>query len=189
MKHHSAFIFFVFSLLVGSTLFAQQKGSINGLVVDKETNEPLPGVNILVKGTYFGASTDLDGFFQIQNVDPGEYEIEISYIGYKIIRQTGVEVEANKALTLNFEMESSVLALGQEIEVIGEKPLMDIEETSTVRSLSKEDIQNRIVDNALELVSQQVGIVKQDDEIHIRGGRDDELAYRTGEGTEHAQSE
>jgi len=163
--------------LSGTLAIAQSTGRISGLVVDKDTNEPLAGVNIMVKGTYFGASTDLDGFFVIPEVSPGEYEIEVSYIGYKIIIQTGVRIKAGESTNLNFELESSVLALGQDIEVIGQKPLMDIEETSTVRSVSKEDIENRIVDNTLELISQQVGVVAQEDGIHIRGGRAYESQY------------
>lgn len=158
-------------------LMAQSKGRISGLVVDKETNEALAGVNITVKGTYLGASTDLDGFFLIPEVSPGQYEVEVTYIGYKIIRQTGVTVTAGQSTNLKFELESSVLALGQDIEVIGEKPLMDIEQTSTVRSVSKDDIENRIVNNTLDVISQQVGVVAQDDGLHIRGGRAYESQY------------
>ena len=158
-------------------LLAQSKSRINGLVIDKDTREPLAGVNIIVKGTYFGASSDVDGFFLIPNVDPGEYELEISYIGYKVIIQTGVKVVSGESTNLDIKLESSVLALGQEIEVIGEKPLMDIEETSTVRSMSKDDIDKRIAEDALELISQQVGIVVQDDGFHIRGGRSHETQY------------
>ena len=39
--------------------------TINGTVVDEETNQPLPGVNIVVKGTYTGVSADFDGNFTI----------------------------------------------------------------------------------------------------------------------------
>jgi len=156
---------------------AQGTGTIRGVVRDKETGEPLIGVNILIKGTYYGASTDLDGTYIITDIEPGEYTLELTYIGYKVIQRTGVKVEAGKTLTLNFEMEPSALALGEEIQVIGAKPLMDIEETSTVRSLSSTEIQNRIVNDALELVEQQVGIVRQDDAIHIRGGRSYEVQY------------
>lgn len=172
----------VFSIIIGILLFAmagfaQQKGSIRGLVKDKENSEPLAGVNIVVKGTYYGASTDMEGFYLISEIEKGEYTIEVSYISYKIIQQTGVKVQAGQTLTLNFELEPSILALGQDIVVIGEKPLMDIEQTSTVRSLSKDEINSRIVSSLEDIVSQQAGVVKQDDAIHIRGGRAYEAQY------------
>jgi len=173
MKRYSPIVLIFMSLLLfASSGLSQKKGSIRGIVKDKETGEPLIGVNIVVKGTYYGASTDLDGFFVIPNVDPGEYSLEVSYIGYKVIMQTGVKVEPGKITTVNFEMESTSLALGQEIVVIGEKPLIKLDETSTVRSMGSDDIQKRIVVDAMDLISQQVGIVRQDNEIHIRGGRD-----------------
>jgi len=164
-------------LFWGFELHAQATGSIRGIVTDKETGEPLAGVNIVVKGTYYGASTDLDGFYTIPKIEPGEYTIEVSYVSYKIIRFTGAKIKPGQTLTLNFELEPSILALGQEITVIGKKPLMDIEQTTTARTLSKEEIRNRIVETVTDLVSQQVGVTKQDDAIYIRGGRSYESQY------------
>lgn len=156
---------------------SQDKGVIRGLITDAETGEPLIGANILIKGTYLGSSTDADGFYIINDISPGEYLLEVSFIGYKVIQKTGVKVTAGETLTLNFEMESTPLALGQEVVVIGEKPLLSLDETSTVRRMGSEDIENRIADDALDLIQQQVGVVKQDNEIHIRGGRSYENQY------------
>ena len=78
--------------------------------------------------------------------------LDVSYVSYKIIKQTGIRVNPGETVTLNFELESSILALGQEIVVLGKKPLMDIDETSTIRSLSTEDIENRMVEDLEGLV-------------------------------------
>lgn len=160
-----------------SFLFGQDKGVLRGLITDSESGEPLVGANVIIKGTYLGSSTDVDGFYVIVDVSPGEYLLEVSYIGYKVIQQTGVKVKAGETVTLNFKMDPSPLALGQEVVVIGEKPLLSLDETSTVRSMSSDDIQNRIVNDALDLIEQQVGVVEQDNEIHIRGGRSYENQY------------
>jgi len=173
------FLFMLYTFLSLCT-FAQgqtELGSIKGLVSDKVTEEPLAGVNVIVEGTYLGASTDVDGFFTISNVEPGVYSLEVSYVSFKIIKQTGVRIEPGESKVLNFKMETSILALGQEIVVVGKKPLLDIDETSTIRSMGADDIENRIVENLEDIVSQQVGITKQDDEIHIRGGRSYEVNY------------
>ncbi len=164
-------------LLLCFAVYGQQTGSIRGLVTDRETGEVLIGVNVLVKGTYYGATTDADGFYFIPDIEPGNYSLEFSYIGYKVVQKTDVKVNPGEVITINVSMESSPLALGQEVEVIGEKPLLDMEETSTVRNMSAEDISNTIANDALQLVSQQVGVVEQDNEIHIRGGRTYEAQY------------
>jgi len=176
MKQHFLSKILLTSLLIVS-MAAAQDTQVRGFITDAETGEPLIGVNISVIGTYQGASTDNDGFFKIDGLDPAEYTLEVSYIGYKVIRQTGVKVEEGDPVTINFEMQSSSLALGQEIEVIGKKELMNIEETSTVRSFSSDEIADRIVNDAIDLVTQQVSVVKQDNAVHIRGGRAYEAQY------------
>ena len=57
--------------------------SINGRVLDKETNEPLQNVNIFLSGSDIGAVTDKNGDFEIDNLEFGEYVISASIIGYK----------------------------------------------------------------------------------------------------------
>ena len=74
-------------------------------------------------------------------------------------------------------MEETVLSLGQEVVIIGEKPLLNLEETQSTRSISGEDIKASAVKSVQEVVSLQTGVVQSDNEIHIRGGRGYENAY------------
>ena len=59
-----------------------QNGTVTGSVSDSETNEPLPGVNVVVKNTTKGTNTDFDGNFSIEGVSSGDVLV-FSYIGYK----------------------------------------------------------------------------------------------------------
>lgn len=172
-------ILFLILLLVCPNLFSQQrlKGKIEGIVTDKNTNDPLPGVNIVIKGTYMGAASDMDGRFVIQSISPGEYDIQASMIGYKIQMKTGIKIISDQTQKINFELEESVLAFGQEVVVIGEKPLLQVDLTASEESFSAADIGNKIVENVDDIITQQAGIVKSDNEIHIRGGRADESLY------------
>ncbi len=61
--------------------------------------------------------------------------------------------------------------------MVGEKPLMDVEETQSKKDISREDIENSIVENITDVVTQQAGVVKTDNTIHIRGGRSYENAF------------
>jgi len=103
-------------------VLSQTKGAVSGRIVDNETGEGLPGVNVVVKGTYYGAATSLDGSYIIRNMNPGVYTVEASMMGYKQVQHTGVKVVAGETTTLDFNLEATVLAFGQEVVVIGQKP-------------------------------------------------------------------
>ena len=160
-----------------TVFFSQERGRISGSITDAATGKPLPGVNVLVKGTYFGAASDMNGEFVINNVTTGSYTVEVSLIGYKTVQYTGVNVSANKTTFLEVEMKESVLTLEQDVIVIGDKPLVDVEETQSKKSISREDIELAIVEDIKDVVSQQAGVVKSDNAIHIRGGRSYENAF------------
>jgi len=164
-------------LVIGFTVSFSQTGNLAGKVTDASTGESLPGVNIIIKGTYYGAATDLNGEFRINNISAGEYTVEISFIGYKTIQFTGLAIEANKTKQLDLKLEESVLTLGQDVIVIGDKPLLDVEETQSKRTVGKEEIEVALVESVGDVVVQQAGVVKSDNAIHIRGGRAYENAF------------
>ena len=74
--------FLIFAFLLVSLSFSQSGHYISGKVVDRN-NTPLFGANIILKGTFMGSTSDFDGLYRIDNVDPGKYTLMISYIGYK----------------------------------------------------------------------------------------------------------
>ena len=164
--------------LLSATIFAQQTGNLAGKVVDAATGEALPGVNVILKGTYYGAATSINGNFRIENISVGNYNVDISLIGYKTFQFTSVNIEANKTTQLDVELEETVLTLEQDVVVIGDKPLMDVEETQSKRTISKDEIDALIVENVQNIVSQQSGVVVNNtNEVHIRGGRTYENAF------------
>ena len=168
---------FICGMLLGSMLFAQVKSSIKGRIIDGETKSGLPGVNVLVTGTYSGAATDTKGDFIIPGLNPGDYTLQVTMIGYTMVQRTGVKVFAGQTTELTIELSPTVLALGQEVTVIGERPLFNIEETATRRTMTSSELEKTTHKNITDIVASQVGVVKSDDEIHIRGGRTYENAF------------
>lgn len=72
-------------LSIGSyaqTTQATIKSTLNGTVIDQVTNQPIPGVNIQIKGTTHTAVTDFDGKFYFQTGQSFPYTLVVSYIGY-----------------------------------------------------------------------------------------------------------
>ncbi|HDZ58756.1 MAG TPA: TonB-dependent receptor, partial [Ignavibacteriales bacterium] len=163
-------------LFISSVVIAQQTGNLEGTVIDAKTGDTLPGVNVILKGTYYGAATDINGKFRINNISAGNYNIAFSLIGYKTVEFTGVKIEPGKTKLIDVRLEETVLTLEQDVVVIGDKPLMDVEETESKKTISREDIEVAVVENIQNIVSQQAGVVESDREIHIRGGRSYENA-------------
>jgi outer membrane receptor protein involved in Fe transport len=164
--------------LLACSVCAQQggKGRIEGSVVDAKTNEELPGANVLIKGTYYGGSSKLDGSVKIENVNPGSYTLEVTLLGYKSVQFTNFKVEAGQTARFTAKMQETVLALDKEVVVVGERPLFDIEETASRRNVGQEDIQAAALTKVEAIVAQSPGVVFSDNEIHIRGGRTHEAA-------------
>ncbi len=164
-------------IILSFNVYAQGTGKIAGTVKDAKSGDPLPGVNILLKGTYYGAATDFNGKYVIKGINPGTYTMQVSLIGYKTMEFTGLKVKSNKTLQIDVNLEETVLTLEQDVVIVGDKPLVDVEETQSVRTVSKEEIETAVVENIKDIVTQQAGIVESNNEIHIRGGRSYENAF------------
>jgi outer membrane receptor protein involved in Fe transport len=84
-----------------------QNGSISGKITDAGSNEVLIGANVLVTGTLYGASTDIDGFYSIKNLHPGLYEIKITYISYQTTTVGNITVNGNQNVVINIALNPS----------------------------------------------------------------------------------
>jgi outer membrane receptor protein involved in Fe transport len=163
--------------IIPGLIFAQSTGNLSGTVTDAKNGDALPGVNVIIKGSYYGAATDINGKFRINNISVGSYNVTVSLIGYKTFEYTGIEIESDKTKDLTIKLEETVLTLDQDVVVIGDKPLLDVEETQSKKTISKEDLEVAVLENITDIVSQQSGVVKSDNAIHIRGGRSYENAF------------
>ena len=74
------YFLFVMTLMT----FAMQ-AQITGTVVDADSNEPLIGASVLVKGTSMGTITDVDGSFSINSENSDDCSLEVGYLGYQTI--------------------------------------------------------------------------------------------------------
>ncbi len=168
---------FLFLIINSFIIYSQSTGNISGIVKDASNGDALPGVNVILKGTYYGAATDINGKFRINNISVGSYNIDISLIGYKTVQYTGIQIEPDKTIEFDVKLEETVLTLDQDVVVIGDKPLMDVEETQSKRTVTKEELDIAVLENITDIVTQQSGVVQSDNAIHIRGGRSYENAF------------
>lgn len=80
------------TLFCACSLFSQN-ALIRGNVFDKETGEPIAFANVFLEGTTKGNTTDLDGFYTLADIIPGNYELVATFLGYDTAR---VEVVLSK---------------------------------------------------------------------------------------------
>jgi hypothetical protein len=132
----------VILILLGTTaLFAQSdepKGSIEGKVLDIETKTPLIGVNIYIKSTQTGATTDLDGNYKMLNVSVGLINVVFSYIGYEAVTKTDINVKPDRTTFLNIEMNSSAVELQDIVVTNGYFSELENKPVSTVNFSAEE---------------------------------------------------
>jgi len=165
----------VFVTLAPALLLAQD-GKIRGKVVDRQTNEPLIGANILIEGTSLGASTDVNGEYIILSVPPGSYSVKASYIGYGAVTVSNIRVSANLTTTQDIQLSSTAIQTS-EIEVVAERPLIQRNTTNTVRINTQENIRNLPIRGLTSFLALEAGVVAKDGSLHVRGGRAGEVAF------------
>lgn len=163
-------------LFLASSLFGQETAKISGVVTDAETGEPLPGANVIIQGTSFGAATDADGEYTILQIQPGLYTVSASFIGYATLQKQEVQLTAGLTTRLNFELEPAAIE-GEVIEVVVERPLVEPTATNAVRNMTRDEFENIATRNVQTFYTMQSGVVEQNGEIHVRGGRSDETGY------------
>ena len=104
-------------LLLSAAMNAQETtGSIAGKLTDREMNgEPLPFANVLIKGTTKGTTSDYDGLYILENIQPGTYTLVFSFVGYETLEVPDVVVEAGKVTEVDTDLGSSAAALDEVI--------------------------------------------------------------------------
>ncbi|MFC2110172.1 SusC/RagA family TonB-linked outer membrane protein [Bacteroidota bacterium] len=131
IKSFSWYLLGVFILT--STYINAQERSISGTVVSNEDGVPLPGVNIVVKGTSNGASTDFDGNYSIA-VSNNNAVLVFSYVGF-VAKE--VLVSSQSIINVSLEMNSSTL---DEVVVVGYGSRKKSDITGSVSSVKSEEL-------------------------------------------------
>ena len=146
------------------------KSKLAGMVTDARSGEPLPGVNIIIEGTYWGAATDLEGEYYILNIQPGTYTIQAQMIGYSTMVQRDVRLVADRTMVVNFEMQASIEETDV-VEVVAERIPVIRDLTSTAKNLVAEEIQAAPIEGLRQIMALDAGLTQNPNgTISMRGG-------------------
>lgn len=109
-------VLFVFLIL--THIYTQDKATICGFVYDAKARYPLVNANVWLEGTNRGDVTDFKGYFEIKNLEAGNYTIVVSFIGYKQ-RKEEILISSGEVKTLEFYLEELPYFSVEEIVVLG----------------------------------------------------------------------
>lgn len=171
LYHFLALTMFLPYVLLGST-----QGKIRGKVVDSQTGEPLIGAAVIVVGTPYGGTTNVDGEFQILKLEVGTYQLKASYIGYQAITLTNIRVNADLTTDADFKLPAEGVAVPT-VLVVAERPLINKSATGAVRIVDNDFITALPVRGVENTVKLQPGVVIKGTDIYIRGSRSDGTGF------------
>nr|WP_245750677.1 TonB-dependent receptor [Allomuricauda taeanensis] len=97
---------------------------MKGKVIDN--GEPLPMANVLLKGTEMGSATDIEGVFELTNIQPGNYVLLVSSLGY-LPYQTKINLGPAEVKTINISLEPSAESLDETVVTGTLKPVSRLE--------------------------------------------------------------
>ncbi len=158
-------------------------GGIKGKVLDSETGEPLPFVNVVVEQSgriVTGGSTDFDGKFFIKPLPAGTFDLKVKFLGYAPLLKKGVIVNADKITFADMNMKSSAIEM-ETYEVVSYKvPLISKDNTSSGSTIGGEDMDKMATRSVAGIAQQVGGVVSSDDgngSLNFRGARSDANYY------------
>jgi len=164
----------VLIILLGiADVFGGISGKIVGRVINNATGEPIIGANLMIQNTQMGAASNLDGFFSIINVPPGNYSVKCTAIGFREMTIENVSVSIDLTTHIDFEMIQSTIEMNEVLVVQHRKPLVVQDLTASTSVVKSEDIKLMPVEDVTELLNMQAGMING----HARGGRSGEIMY------------
>ncbi len=177
-------MFFRFLLLfqIGIFIFNpdiswSQNCIITGVIKDKKTRESLVGATILIQGTTQGTTADIDGNYTIENLKPGTYTLEISYISFKKEILKNIKLTPEKPVHLEICLEEDSKYIEGVIVKERRKTDTDISIINAIKQsniqmtgLSRQQISRSMDKNAAEAIRRVPGVTIIDDKfIIVRG--------------------
>jgi hypothetical protein len=164
----------LFVLFLTASMAWGQTGQIAGQVVEAETGDPLPGVNVVLPElSGRGTSTNQDGQFRLINVPPGTYTVQATFVGYETATVEGVQVNQDLTAEITIEMQENVAEL-EGVTVQAEQEVVKSDLSASRADINAEDIENLPATDVSTVVGLQPGIQG----LNIRGSGADQADFQ-----------
>ena len=154
-------------------------GSLEGMVVDKYTRDPLFATDVVVVGTGLGGITDREGKFNISGVPAGTHRIRVSMMGYEVAFAEDIEVKAWSVTTLSVGLYPRVLDIGLDVLVEAPHFHKDSEKPTSFRTLTSQEMRYSpgAMEDVFRVLQSMPGVspaAMTNSNLIVRGGDPDE---------------
>ncbi|MDD4848374.1 MAG: TonB-dependent receptor [Bacteroidales bacterium] len=166
----------LFIILISSffQLFAQT-GQIRGFVFDKKNGEPIIFTNVYLKGTSYGASTDVNGYYVITKIPEGNYMLLVTAVGYDSLKMN-ITINKNDLLSQNLYITEASYTL-ETVQISAEREERKTETRTSVLTISPKQIEQipsiggqADLAQYLQVIPGIVFTGDQGGQLYIRGG-------------------
>ena len=137
---------------------AAAQGGVRGRVTDAASNEPLPGVSVIIAGTTTGTSSGSAGDFSITGLKPGSYKLVLSYIGYESSVDRTVEVGSAVVDLGTVTLAPTTVMAGEVVVSASRRPEKLTEAPATISVINARQIEELPSFNVGELLARQKGV-------------------------------
>ncbi len=162
-------VFFVLLIVVLCRIDLVAGGSISGQVTSKTDATPLIGANVLLKGSFRGASTDVEGRFRLAEITPGTYTLVFSLVGYQRETHTDIVVEEGKETIVNVFLTQAPVQTDQ-VVVTASRREQSLEEVPvSISVMDAAEIQYRNAYSIEDAVRYVPGVNLTGGQVNIRG--------------------
>jgi outer membrane receptor protein involved in Fe transport len=156
-----------------------QSGSLEGKITDKNTGETIPFANVIAKrngNQVAGVTTDFDGNYTIKPLDPGTYDLVVSFVGYGQVSLEGIVVSSNKITFRNVQLSEGIDI--QEVVIKDEKPLLDPDNLGG-KTVTSEEIKAMPTRSVASVAATAAGVYQSDEGsgLNVRGSRSEATDY------------
>jgi hypothetical protein len=137
-RSSSCYFLAVLLLLLAPRTNAQSTGEVRGFAYDKESGEPIIYTNVFIRELMIGKATDLNGFFAISKIVPGDYTLQCYSLGYDTA-SVKIRIEGGKIATHNLYLRKMSQSL-QEVSITAEKQKAQNEVKISNITISQKDL-------------------------------------------------
>lgn len=146
----SFFASFAFLLFVPLVAFAQD-GTIEGTVIDGDTNESLPGVQVFIPDLNVGAVTNIEGAYSIPDVPAGTYTIEARFVGFRTATRE-IDVASGETVTVDFTLTPSSIDLNEVVVTGTGGPVEKRTLGNTIATINAASLENAPIQSFSDLL-------------------------------------
>jgi hypothetical protein len=175
------YLYIIFSFCFNLQIIYAQTGLLKGRVYNSINNQGISFASIYIESEKTGVITDVDGYYQIENIKPGTIDLKCSSVGFKEVQISDVIISNIKTTVLDIAMVQNVATL-EEVNIRPAEFSKKIESPLSLRSINAAEIYrnpggNRDISKVIQILPGVASTVSFRNDIIVRGGAPNENRF------------